>query len=709
MADMTDRDDTANATAAGGWAIPAPTSTPRRLATDVLQGVWTLIVTSIAAAVGLWVARVDVTGKLGLVAALVAAIVVIDVVLASPLRTLASRGSVILALVLGFGTQVVVLAAALGLATGGGLPIPTTLLVLLASSCVLAIGRWFAGAADSGYIVGAATAHAGQRISRRRAAAGSRGLLVVMLDGVALPTLRRAIAGGQAPNIARWLTTSHHLTGWWSTIPSTTPAAMAGLLYGSDADVPAFRWWDRRTNRLLAASNPSASALVEERFRRGSGLLRGGVAISATYSGEAARSYLVISNATRARRLGSGSAYIPFFSRPFLLPGALVLTVGEMVKEVYQGRRQRVRGVEPRIPRKGVYVVLRGLTNVMLRKLNLSLVAEEMANGAPIIFVDFVDYDEIAHHAGPERPEAMRAIEGLDGVLGALEQVARRVGTRYELVVVSDHGQSLGRTFTDLTGGTFPQLVTRLLAGDAGEPAVACSTEGGEDWGPINAFASAVVGEKACHNEQLVTATTGSPLALDDSPEVVVTAGGNVGSIWFPRHGSRPTLPELQRDAPRLLPGLLASDGIGLVMVADADGQPLVLGRTGSRRLGPDPTGTGDDPLAGYPARAAQDLARLHGLTDAADVIVISTVDELGNIHALEQQVGSHGGIGGPQNQAILLYPRAFELDRDLLSAVPELGDRPVPVGPWTLYRQLVRWRRSWAGDPADATTGAAP
>ena len=39
-----------------------------------------------------------------------------------------------------------------------------------------------------------------------------------------------------------------------------------------------------------------------------------------------------------------------FFARPFLFLSSLLLTIGEMVKELYQGRRQRVRGVEPRIP-----------------------------------------------------------------------------------------------------------------------------------------------------------------------------------------------------------------------------------------------------------------------------------------------------------------------------------------------------------------------
>ena len=131
---------------------------------------------------------------------------------------------------------------------------------------------------------------------------------------------------------------------------------------------------------------------------------------------------------------------------------------------------------------------------------------------------------------------------------------------------------------------------------------------------------------------------------------------------------------------------------MGLVPAREEDGAPAVAGAAGSRGLGPGGTVTGVDPLAGYPSRTAHDLARLHGLSDAGDLVVISTVDALGGIHAFEDQVGSHGGIGGPQNEAVLIHPRAWRLDPDLTEHVPELGDSPVLVGAWNVHRQLRRW-----------------
>lgn len=704
------------------------------LLSDIGQGLWSLVTVLLALLAGLAVAGLSVVNWALFVGLTAGAILLLEVGLAAPLRALAARGSVITALLLGVTAQLLVLGAALTYGTSfATLDAGTVAVVLLVAAALLALGRWIVGASDSAYIVGSAARNTNRaRAFRRRAADRDshelkRGLLVVQLDGVSLPTLRRAIEGGQAPNLARWAATTHTLDGWWATAPSTTPASMAGFLHGDDETVPAFRWWDRREGRLLASSSTADSLLVENRITSHAGarpglLAHNGTAISTTYSGGARYSYLTISQATRARGLGPGSAYVTFFARPLLLPGALALTVGEIVKELYQARRQRVRGVEPRIRRRGAYVALRGLTNVLLRKLNLSLVAQEMASGRSVIFVDFVDYDEIAHHAGPERPESLRAIEGLDGVLASLQEVAHVSATEYELVVLSDHGQSLGATFEQLTGQTLTDRVQALTRGVEGAQSSGPAQRQqlgtaqrqqvgtGEDWGPFNALVASVLGRWAKDPSRIVLGPdrAAGRATDDETPQVVVTGGGNLGMVWFPGFAERPTLGAIAAAWPDLVPGLLATAGVGLVLATDQDGAPVVLSADGARRLTPDSEVTGKDPLLGYPSRTADDLRRLAGVRDSGDLVLISTVDEDGRIHAFEHQVGSHGGLGGPQNHAILLHPRDWAIDTSLTTDVPEVGPDPVLVGPVAVHDQLVAWRDRWLGavDPGDGRRG---
>jgi hypothetical protein len=348
--------------------------------------------------------------------------------------------------------------------------------------------------------------------------------------------------------------------------------------------------------------------------------------------------------------------------------------------------------VEPRIPRTGAYVLLRGVTNVLLRRLNLSVVAEQMSRGRPVVYVDFVDYDEIAHHAGPERPESMDAIEGLDTVLGHLQHVAASVETAYELVVVSDHGQSLGQTFEQLVGYSLADRLAELMrAGDVDR----VESTAGEEWGPVNALVSSVLSPRRGRTDAPVLGPDRKPSA-DGLPELAVTGGGNLGMVWFPRLPSRPDVDAVSDAWPNLLPGLLSTPGVGLVMVKGGTGSLLVFGPRGVRDLA-DGVLDGEDPLVGYPSRTAAALTRLGGLPHCGDLVLFSTVDPSGRIHAFEDQVGSHGGIGGPQNHAILIHPRDWSLDDDLLEDVD--GVR-MPVGPVAVHRQLLRWRRRLGAGP---------
>ncbi|MEO6998747.1 MAG: phosphodiesterase, partial [Terracoccus sp.] len=70
----------------------------------------------------------------------------------------------------------------------------------------------------------------------------------------------------------------------------------------------------------------------------------------------------------------------------------------------------------------------------------------------------------------------------------------------------------------------------------------------------------------------------------------------------------------------------------------------------------------------------------------------ISTVGATGMVHAFENQVGSHGGVGGPQNNGLLLHPMHLEVADDLLSH----DDAAVPLftSAVAIHDQIERWRR---------------
>ncbi len=92
------------------------------------------------------------------------------------------------------------------------------------------------------------------------------GIVFLEIDGLGLPILRRAMRDGVVPEMHRWLSSgTHRLAEWETDLSSQTGASQAGILLGSNDDIPAFRWVEKETGRvdglLIARSTaPRSSA-----------------------------------------------------------------------------------------------------------------------------------------------------------------------------------------------------------------------------------------------------------------------------------------------------------------------------------------------------------------------------------------------------------------------------------------------------------------
>ncbi|HEX8973542.1 phage holin family protein [Oryzihumus sp.] len=575
------------------------------------------------------------------------------------------------------------------------------------------------------------TAFLSHLLAQSRPAAGSvtvtsvPGVVFIQIDGLAAPLLQWGIRSGNLPTMTRWVRTgTHALTEWQVQLPSTTPASQAGLLHGASAQVPAFRWYEKENGALMVASKPKDAHVIQQRLTDGRGLLAdGGTSISNIFTGDAPTALLTMSavtgqDARRAvRRRGPSRGYAAFFTNPYGLCRSLVLSVAEMVKEKFQAQRQRQRGVEPRIDRHGSYVLLRAVTNVLLRDLNAGLIVEQMMAGTPSVYTDFTDYDEIAHHAGPTRPESMASLAGLDQLLGVLESAATHAPRPYAFVVLSDHGQSQGATFRQRHGQTLEELVRGLMEAGAGSTSVMAATGVEETAGPANTFLSQVGSqggatghavrralrhrsvdeevhlEGASHDGAGGTADRPGETGASD---VVVIASGNLSMVWFPGHPGRMTREEVEAAWPGLLPALVAHPGIGYVVVQTRAHGLVALGRDGTRYLEEDRV-EGRDPLAPFGEAAPREVLRHARLDHVGDLVLNSAMDPgTGEVAAFEELVGNHGGLGGWQTQAVLLHPAAWPVQ-----------DAPLR-GADAVHHQLVRWLRD-LGHRQGVDDGQAP
>ena len=564
------------------------------------------------------------------------------------------------------------------------------------------------------------------QLARRRPDAihaDAPGVVIVQIDGLAHEVLVHQIRAGNVTFMSGWVRSGEmRLDSWTALLPSQTSASQAGILHGNNSFIPAFRWWDKTRQRMLVSNHPGDAAEIVRRASNGEGLLSNdGASIGNLVSGDAVRSYVTMATMTNPRQgLGKSQAWYSFVISPDNYLRTVVLSIAEIVKEYAQAIRSRRRGITPSMHRGMPYPIARAATNVVLRSLATALVMEEIYHGTPVIYVDYTDYDEIAHHSGPERPESLAALDGVDRTIASLVKAAGDAPRPYRFIVVSDHGQSLGSTFLQRYGETLQDVVARLI-GDAGTVAVATSgpeemgslgamvTEAGRSTGATGALARSAARTLDYRGAlEPVSASGGTPAAgaaqdatapVEEPPEIVVCASGNLANIYFPRLPGRVTLEELEARWPHLVQGLIDHPGVGLLMVRTAGRGAAVYGDGGRVWLA-DGTVEGRDVIAPYGPHAAEGLARVDAMADCGDLLAISLLDEAtGEVAAFEELIGSHGGLGGAQTTPLLLHPNEWTLDGEL-------------VGAEAVYRQIRTWLESVGiglGAPGSAATTVTP
>jgi len=316
---------------------------------------------------------------------------------------------------------------------------------------------------------------------------------------------------------------------------------------------------------------------------------------------------------------------------------------------------------------------------VIVRDLIVFGVISDMMKGRPAVYATFSSYDEVAHHSGLERADTLEALRKLDQQFGRLWRARRFAARPYEIVVLSDHGQTQGATFKQRNGHGLDDLVRGAL-----ESADVASLDSGDE---NDRTVGNAIGEATGRGPKQKRAKN------DVSEEdVVVLASGNLGLVYLMDQPRRMTLEEIEERHPRLLSTLAEHPHIGWLLVRSEQHGALAIGPKGRHFL-EDGRVEGEDPLVRFSPNAPRHLLRTDGFPHVADVMVGSFYDpDLDEGCAFEELISFHGGLGGPQTEAFVLHPGKL--------AMP---DEPL-IGAASVNALLRGWRAELNGG---AATGA--
>jgi uncharacterized membrane protein YvlD (DUF360 family) len=499
------------------------------------------------------------------------------------------------------------------------------------------------------------------------------GVILFEIDGLAEPVLRRAIREGHAPTMARWLETgSHRIVPWECDLSSQTGASQAGLLLGSNEDMPGFRWYEKESGRTMVSNHGKDAVELERRHSDGGGLLAvGGASRGNMFSGDAPHCSATMS-VLRDRQRSSAREYFAYFADPYGFTRTIALYLWDVILERRAARRQRKRGDE-HIDRGGLYPWMRGAITVVMRDLNVATLLGDIVEGVPVVYSTFVGYDEVAHHSGIEQPDAFAVLKQHDEQLARLERAIEQAPRPYHLVVLSDHGQTQGHPFRRRYGVELEELVRAALDGgdvyappapDEGLSSVGGAlTDARDEETAGGRMLARATRDRVVDGEVVLgpnrEAVEGSDRDASDHTAVVLASGG-LGLISLPERVHRLTMEEIESLHPGLISTLVNHPGIGFAMVRSDGEGALVLGAEGTRRLRDDHV-TGRDPLLEFGPNAADHLRRTDGFPHCPDILVNCIYDpERNEVAPFEEFMGSHGGLGGWQSRPFALVPAAW-------------------------------------------------
>lgn len=513
---------------------------------------------------------------------------------------------------------------------------------------------------------------------------GRRGFIIIEIDGLAHQYLRQALRQNAMPYLARLIRQrSLRLVRWRCGLPSTTPASQAGIMYGNNWDIPGFRWFEKVDGRSIMCKIPAAARAVQERISAGRvGLLRGGSSYTNMFDGDARLALFTLAAMGRDRLLEHvrGLGFLVLFGLgPVRLLKVILLSLWTWL--VYVAKR----AISLVVPSRSHFTFLGPLfeifNNIIFREVTTFSTMVDIYRGMPAIYAAYTGYDEIAHHFGADSKEAFRALHGVDRQIRQIDRIRKRYKQReYDLYILSDHGMTPSVPFRRAYGQSLQEFIA-----DQTDRQVQVEEAGLEDEGFPEARLQFILEEvrgleqrphgplptqvfRAARERlesRLAAETSMAEWDLTRQDDIIVRSSGSLSHVYFNVAAGQMALTDVVALYPKLLEALDKHEGVGLVVGREGE-QVVVDGPRGTLWLGPDGSHLeGEDPLVGLSTRewAAQQIERLARFPHSGDLILFGTWDEDGVI-SFEDQVATHGGLGGPQTWPFLAYS-----SRDRLSA----------------------------------------
>ena len=466
-----------------------------------------------------------------------------------------------------------------------------------------------------------------------------KGLLIVHIDGLSYTHLLHALHHGYMPYLARLMKTENYeVLKYRSGLPSTTPFAQAGILYGDNDNIPSFKWWDKEAGVLVKFGALSTFKHVEHKyFKNAVPITKGGACIAACFPGGARetfatayKSYKTVPYKAKNKRLHLLLRWglNPLHVIDWLYSSAVVILrlFLEYIRAFLQGKTVSQQ-----------YFLGNMLYEIFFHHLTRYAVNIAIKQRYPVIYTAIYTYDEASHGFGPNDFYTYRALREVDN---SLRYIAKRRENKknnflYELLILSDHGQVQTVPFHKHNKKRFAEILSTML------PHYKIVEEAG--------------------------ATIRPKSHLDG--QIVITYSGGIAHLYFKTQSWRLDYREINKQFPKLLSELSAIKELQFIMVKDGvntvlikDKQKYMLSNIRTKK-----TYEFLIKLDAEPELLAKELQRLNSFSRSGDIILFGAKLDGNRYINFESQSGGHGAIGGEQMYPFIFSKKDWNLKKDKL------------------------------------------
>ena len=215
---------------------------------------------------------------------------------------------------------------------------------------------------------------------------------------------------------------------------------------------------------------------------------------------------------------------------------------------------------------------MRAAMCVVVRDLIVFGVLQDMMRGRPAVYATFSSYDEVAHHSGLERADTLEALRKLDQQFGRIDRARRFAPRPYEIVVLSDHGQTQGATFKQRNGYALEELVNARSRLEASARSPEATSRARWSGMPSQRQREPPVAEPRRRRREERCLRQGRRRPRLGKPRPRLSHGGAAPDD---ARGDRPT-------APGLIPTLRGHPHVGWILVRSSEHGAVALGANGA-------------------------------------------------------------------------------------------------------------------------------